>query len=54
MAYYEIYRLEGSKKIRLCNQKYEDIEYFKMIAKSPDYIILEDGKDVTKKYKKMK
>lgn len=50
---YKILRLCGSKKVILCSQNYEDIEYFKIILKSEDYIILKDNEDVTEYYKKL-
>lgn len=50
---YEIYRLELEGKIRLCTQQYEDVETFKTIAKNHNYMIYENGKDITERYKEL-
>ena len=44
--YYKEYELTNLK----CKQNYEDINLFKTIVKSKDYIIFDNGVDVTKKY----
>lgn len=51
---YKVLRKENNTKVALASYATEDIEIFKAIAKNPNYIILEDGKNVTSKYKKMK
>lgn len=51
---WSVQRKENGTKVTLARYAYEDIDSFKIIAKNPNYIILEDGKNVTSKYKKIK
>lgn len=47
---YQIQHLEGSEWLPKCNLDFEDKGQFNTIAKCIGYRILEDGKDVTKRY----
>jgi hypothetical protein len=48
---YQVVREEHGTKITLMQCDFEDKDHFKLIAKNPQYIILYNGKDVTKKYR---
>ena len=48
-----VYRKDGKKLIPLCKYTNEN-ETFYIIAQNPDLVIKENGKDVTKSYKKAK
>ena len=49
---YQVVRMENSKNVALMNCDFEDEKQFKLIALSPQYKILCDGKDITKKYRR--
>ena len=51
---YQVIREEYGKNISLMRCDFEDTEQFKLIAKSPQYKIFCNGKDVTKKYQPRK
>lgn len=48
---YEVQRKEAMGWIGLCRSTTEDLAHFPVIARNPLYRILEDGKDVTSRYR---
>lgn len=51
---YKVCRKEGNELKILQTTSSEDVRTFSLVAKSDRYLIFEDDKDVTKKYKKIK